>query len=90
MPMTQLSGTVSDLISAKQFLKTVKMFGFYSGLKLNKEKTKGMWTGSCKDSRATALGIAWANYGMKILGVYVTYQSEISYQKNFTGQTNKG
>ena len=37
------SGTVSDLNSAKQFLKTVETFGFYSGLKLNKEKTEGMW-----------------------------------------------
>ena len=55
------SGTVSDLNSAKQLLKTVETFGFYSGLKLNKEKTEGMWIGSCKDSRATPLGIAWAN-----------------------------
>ena len=83
------SGTASDLNSAKQFLKTVETFGFYSGLKLNKEKTEGMWIGSCKDSRATPLGIAWANSGMKILGVYVTYQSEISYQKNFADKLTK-
>ena len=83
------SGTVSDLNSAKQFMKTIETFGFYSGLKLNKEKTEGMWIGSCKDSRATPLGIAWANSGMKILGVYVTYQSEISYQKNFADKLTK-
>ena len=34
------SGTVSDLNSAKQFLKTVETLGFYSGLKLNKKKMK--------------------------------------------------
>ena len=83
------SAIISDLSSAKHFLKTVETFGLYSGLKLNKEKTEGMWIGSSKNSRATPLGITWAKSYMKILGVYVSYDSEISYQKNFADKMAK-
>jgi hypothetical protein len=48
-----------------------------------------MWIGSSKNSRATPLGITWAKTFMKILGVFVSYDSEISYQKNFADKMAK-
>ena len=83
------SGILLDLSSAKHFLKTVETFGLYSGLKLNKEKTEGMWIGNNKNSQATPLGITWAKSYMKILGVYVSYDQEIIYQKNFADKIAK-
>jgi hypothetical protein len=35
-----MSGALSDVMSAKTFLKTVEQFGIFSGLKLNKLKTE--------------------------------------------------
>lgn len=83
------SGIVSDIKSVRHFLKTVDSFGSFSGLHLNKETTEAMWIGINRHNRTTPLGISWAQYYMKIRGVYLSYCPEISYQKNFSDKMTK-
>jgi len=39
---------VSDLKTAKRIFKLLKIFAKWSGLKMNLEKTEGMWLGAQK------------------------------------------
>ena len=64
-------GVLQDLKSAKHFLKTVEEFGTYSGLKLNIEKTEGLWIGANKGKQSQPLGISWPENPIKILGIYM-------------------
>lgn len=77
------NGILKDRKSAKHFLQTVDEFGQFSGLKLNKEKTEGMWLGSSRDKKSKPLGIRWPDEPLRMLGVYISYDSEICKQKNF-------
>ena len=52
-------GILQDIKSAKHFLKTIEEFGEYSGLKLNKEKTEGIWIGANRNKKSEPLGISW-------------------------------
>ena len=67
------TGVLRDVKSAKNFLDTTKVFGGYSGLKLNVEKTEGFWLGSWRHSAAKPLGISWTKH-IKITGAYFSYQ----------------
>ena len=77
------NGLIDDVSSAKAFLNTVKEFGLYSGLMLNKEKTEAMWLGSSRQSQTKPLGILWPDRPLNILGVHVSYDPEESYTHNF-------
>ena len=47
---------LKDVASAKAFLNTVENFGTFSGLKLNREKTKGMWIGIATENHSVFHG----------------------------------
>ena len=51
------TGFIEDVESAKQFLQTVKEFGLFSGLNMNKEKTEAIWLGANRESNRKPLGI---------------------------------
>lgn len=77
------TGLLKDKKSAKFFLHTVEEFGLFSGLKLNKEKTEGMWLGSKRNNKSKPLGIKWPDEPLRMLGVYISYDAERCKQKNF-------
>jgi len=83
------SGLLRDLDSAKHFFKTLEIFGLFSGLKLNRAKTEGMWLGSLRNNRLAPLGISWSKDYVKILGIYASYDPEISTRMNFEGKIAK-
>jgi len=70
------NGIVSDLESAKYFLEVVYIFGEYSNLHLNKDKTQGMWLGKDRNCTKKPLGICWPDGPLKILGVYMSYDRD--------------
>lgn len=64
---------IENVNSAKILLETVKEFGLYSGLHINTDKTEAMWLGCNRESNSKPLGITWKPNGIKITGVYFSY-----------------
>jgi len=83
------NGLVANVKSGKRFLQVVETFGLYSGLKLNKDKTEGMWLGKSKNSQSTPLGIRWPKEPIRILGVYVSYDKGKCDEINFESKVSK-
>ena len=77
------NGLMSDVESARYFLEVVDMFGNFSNLRLNKEKTQGMWLGKERNCKKKPLGIAWPDEPIKVLGVYMSYDQEACNKLNF-------
>jgi hypothetical protein len=82
-------GILQDKTSAKNFLKTVEEFGKFSGLKLNKEKTEGLWIGSNKNKTSQPLGILWPKDPIKILGIHLSYNEQENNKLNFENKIKK-
>ena len=83
------SGILKNIKSAKQFLEVVEKFGTFSGLKLNKDKTEGMWLGSKRNNKTRPLGITWPERPLRLLGVHISYDAEACKQANFKEKLNK-
>lgn len=83
------SGILRDINSAKHFLKTVDNFGNFSGLKLNKGKTEGMWLGSNRKNTASPLDLSWPKKPIRILGVYLSYNEPECDKLNFETKIKK-
>ncbi len=82
------TGILQNIESAKCFLSEVKTFGLYSGLKLNKEKTEGLWLGSNSENINAPLGISWPTKPLRILGVYHSYNTADCNKYNFEEKIN--
>jgi len=83
------TGIFADLPSAKQFLKIVEMFSLCSGLRLNIDKTEGMWLGKDKTKTLTPLGINWPSGPIKLLGLYIGHNEKDMEVSNFRHKINK-
>ena len=84
-----MTGCLSDVNSAKTFIHLINKFGLYSGLKLNTEKTEGMWLGSQYKSTNTPLGISWPRKPIRFLGVYLSYDEDEVNSFNFDNKIKK-
>ncbi len=71
-----------DESDAEKLLQFLKRFEKYSGLKINKHKTEGLWLGNKKFSNFKPLGIKWSSV-IKILGIFISYDKDVVIQKNF-------
>ena len=67
---------------AKLVLQLLDRFTVCSGLKVDHTKTEAMWIGSCRQNRATPLGLRWSK-SVKALGIVFTYNDTDQLQKNF-------
>ena len=83
------TATLSDIESAKEFLRVVNNFGKCSGLNLNLSKTEGLWLGSLRHSKDKPLGIKWPDTPIKSLGVYYTYDDADFIKLNFHNRLSK-
>ena len=74
---------MADVDSAEHFLSVVKVFGEYSNLQLNKEKTQGLWLGKNRHKKEEPLGIAWPDKPLKLLGIYIYMEAcdKLNYDK---------
>ena len=83
-----LDGTKSSLQAA---LSTLKTYGSYSGLKMNKEKTKIIWIGQKKNSKdklEVSVKLDWGDTEFTLLGlnfsVDLSKMLELNYSKTIT------
>lgn len=83
------TGILKNTESARTFLSEVETFGSYSGLKLNREKTEGMWLGSNAENKNEPLNISWPTKPLRILGIYHSYDSASCSKYNFEDKINK-
>ena len=83
------TGILKDIKSAREFFKTLEEYGKLSGLKLNMEKTEGMWIGQNKHDKRKPLGISWAEAPIKILGIYMSYNEQKNNVLNFEEKIKK-
>ena len=74
--------TVKDTHSAKQTISILKQFEHCSGLKINLEKTQGMWLGSNKNSEDTPFNISWPKDPIKALGIFFSYDTNKAIKAN--------
>ena len=65
---------VESIKSAKIAFHIFKEFAKISGLRMNLEKTEGMWLGSQRGCKNKPLGIAWPSTPIKSLGIFHSYK----------------
>ena len=80
---------VSDLDSAKRAMKMLDLFYKSSGLKMNTEKTEGLYLGNLKHEKTTPLGISWPHRPIKSLGIYHSYNVKDCIRANFEEKMEK-
>ena len=51
-------------------MNEIEMFGNFSGLMINRNKTEGLWIGKLKHSKDKEENIKWTNKPIKTLGIY--------------------
>ena len=51
-------------------MNEIEIFGNFSGLMINKNKTEGLWIGKLKHSKDKEENIKWTNKPIKTLGIY--------------------
>lgn len=78
--ITQLADDTTLFVKDKEAiiknLKLIEDFGEVSGLKLNKEKTEGLWIGVGENRQDMFAGINWKKNCIKALGVYFGYNKK--------------
>ena len=67
---------LQDIESAKLFFEVTRKFSFNSGLKLNVEKTEGLWIGANRKNNVKPLGISWPEKPLKLLGLYIGHNEK--------------
>ena len=69
--------------SAKYLFKLLTEFAEISGLKINKDKTQGLWIGKDRCSEKNPFGISWPKKAIKVLGIYFSYNQDEEDSENF-------
>ena len=78
-----------DLASVEQALDIVNVFGKFSGLMLNVEKTKAIWLGKWSKNKTKPLGMKWVNSPTKFPGIFASYDEKGNNQMNFNLKVQK-
>ena len=67
---------------AASLFSYLQNFERVSGLKINKEKTEGLWLGTQKSSSSKPFGIKWPLI-LKVLGIYIGHDTDLMLARNF-------
>ena len=70
-------------------INIIEMFGSFSGLKLNRNKTEGIWLGKLKHSRDKFENINWCSDPVKSLGMFFGYDNKECQKLNIEKQLLK-
>ena len=73
----------------KKALNIIETFGTFSGLKLNKTKTEGIWIGKLKRCKDKIENINFTDKPIKVLGVYFGLNKEECDKLNWDSRINK-
>ena len=73
----------------KKALNIIETFGTYSGLKLNKTKTEGIWIGKLKKSKDKIDNINFTDKPIKVLGIYFGLNKEECDKLNWDSKMHK-
>ena len=80
---------VSDINSANEVFSILETFFKASGLKVNRDKTEGMWLGKDFQCEDTPLNIKWPKEPIKILGIFLSYNENDAEKANFDDKIAK-
>ena len=90
MKLSQLADDTTVFVSSKEevslSLNLIEIFGSLSGLKLNRNKTEGIWLGKLKSCRDKFENIKWNRGPVKCLGVYFGYDKDECKKMNMEKQ----
>ncbi|MEW8547309.1 MAG: reverse transcriptase family protein, partial [Candidatus Thiodiazotropha sp.] len=81
--------TLSDLDSITNCIREIKSFCAVSGLKLNINKSVGIWLGTLRGHALIYEGIQFTNDPVKCLGIYVGHNQAENYILNWTSKVKK-
>ena len=84
-----ITGFLSDELSGHKFIEIVSMFGKFSGLELNMEKSMAKWLGFKRNSIEKTLLISWPDKPIKNLGIFFSYDEQECNALNFESKINK-
>ena len=84
-----ITAMIKDDQSAKLFFQTLSKFSLSSGLKINLEKSEGLWLGSCKNENKTPYNITWTKGPVRVLGIYLSYNKKLAINANFNNKIEK-
>ena len=57
-------------------MNEIEIFGSFSGLILNRNKTEGIWIGKLKNCKDKIGGVKWTQNSVKALGTFVGHNKE--------------
>lgn len=77
-----MTSFVRDKLSHRTLLDTLQLFGTYSGLKVNHDKTEILVLGNM-EINSSELGVNELSKVIKILGVNLTFNHSLFYKMNF-------
>ena len=70
-------------------LNEIEIFGSFSGLIMNKDKTEGLWIGKLKHCKDKVGGIKWTDKPVKTLGIYFGHDKEECERLNWENKIEK-
>ena len=73
----------------KEALNIIEIFGSFSGLKLNKNKTESIWIGKLKHCREKVCNITFTYKPVKVLGLYVGINKKECEELNWSNKIQK-
>ena len=80
---------LNDVKSGKIFLQLLEEFSKCSGLKINIDKTEGLWLGQSKNKNEQLFGISWSKKPIKLLGLYIGHNKKNLEISNFRHKIQK-
>jgi len=80
---------IKDKESGERLFSILIEFAKCSGLKINMDKTEGLWLGRNRFSKETPFGIKWPVIPIKVLGIYLSYNSKEAIKLNFDNKIEK-
>ena len=91
--ISQMADDTTIFVNSKEdvgkALNIIEEFGSFSGLKLNRNKTEGLWIGKLKHCKEKIENICWAENYVKCLGVYFGHNKNECKKLNINKQIEK-
>jgi len=80
---------ISNDVSIVFALQCINKFCIYSGMKLNVNKTEGIWLGPYRHNAEVFEGITFTRNPVRCLGLYIGHDKEGCYRENWMSKINK-